>query len=422
MSSIDCRVEHIGKPQGSTFINQFSKRIVLRSLEAMKIGQLRIIDENQEQYVFGELETNSAYSATIHVHNADVYRQVLTGGTIGVGEAYIAGSWSTPDLVSMIRLFVANQAHLDDMENVFSKLQNKFSGLLHWLLPNTLLKAKKNILAHYDLSNEFFETFLDPSMMYSSGIFLKADNTMHEASINKLRIACDKLELCESDHLLEIGTGWGGLAIFAAKHYGCQVTTTTISDAQYSYAKQRVKEQGLDNLVTVLNQDYRALEGQYDKLISIEMIEAVGHKHYKKYFETCTKFLKPSGLMLIQAITTPDQRFASQKNEVDFIRKHIFPGGCLPSHKAILENTSKYTDLNLIDVRDLTEDYALTLKCWRERFFDRVKQVKALGFSDAFVRLWDFYLCYCEGGFAERVIGTSQLVFAKPGYRSRFSQ
>jgi cyclopropane-fatty-acyl-phospholipid synthase len=416
MKSIDYRADKLDREYGTNYLDQLCKRIVLKSLNKLTLGCLKVVD-GTEVYRFGNFEKNDNYSATIHVLHPSIYRKVLLGGTIGVGESYIAKHWTTPDLVAMIRLFVANQEHLQDMETWLSKARSKLSGLAHWLMPNTLFKAKSNILAHYDLSNDFFATFLDPSMMYSSGIFLDNQDSMHRASINKLKIACDKLELSEHDHLLEIGTGWGGLAIYAAEHYGCRVTTTTISDEQYDYAKKRVKQMGLDDRVTVLNQDYRALTGTYDKLISIEMIEAVGHKHYKQYFKTCSRLLKNDGLMLIQAITTSDQRFPVQKNEVDFIRKHIFPGGCLPSHQAILNNTGKFTNLNLIDVRDMTEDYARTLKAWRETFFSKLDAVKALGFNASFIRLWEFYLSYCEGGFSERVIGTSQLLFAKPRYQ-----
>jgi cyclopropane-fatty-acyl-phospholipid synthase len=282
---------------------------------------------------------------------------------------------------------------------------------------NTQTGSRDNIAAHYDLGNEFFQLFLDPTMMYSSAIFDDHTMTLEAASEAKLDEICGQLELKADDHLLEIGTGWGGMAIHAAKHYGCRVTTTTISAEQYEYARARVKEEGLEKQVTLLCQDYRSLTGEYDKLVSIEMIEAVGHKFYKNYFQTCTRLLKHNGKMVIQAITVADQRYQQARDSVDYIKRYIFPGGCLPSVAVIADHVASDTDLQIVHLRDITEDYANTLAHWRERFMAKLEAVEAMGFDEEFIRMWEFYLCYCEGGFRERVISTVQLAFAKPGYR-----
>jgi cyclopropane-fatty-acyl-phospholipid synthase len=254
-------------------------------------------------------------------------------------------------------------------------------------------------------------------MMYSSAVYPRAEADLEEAAEHKLDLLCRQLELSADDHLLEIGTGWGGLAVHAAKLYGCRVTTTTISREQYERACQRVRDEGLEDRVTLLLKDYRELEGQYDKLVSVEMIEAVGHQFYSNYFEKCSSLLKPKGLMAIQAITMVDQRYEQARDSVDFIKRYIFPGGCLPSVEVISKHLREDTDMQMVHLRDITEHYADTLRDWRVRFFDRIEDVRRMGFDETFIRMWEFYLCYCEGGFRERVIGTVQLTFAKPGYR-----
>ena len=278
--------------------------------------------------------------------------------------------------------------------------------------------SRKNIAAHYDLSNEFFSLFLDPSLMYSSAIFNKNATTLDEASFFKLDHICKSLALNESDHLLEIGTGWGGMAIHAAKYYGCHVTTTTISQEQYNLAKERIEREGLSDKITLLMDDYRDLEGQFDKLVSIEMIEAVGYKFFDTFFQKCSSLLKDTGVMLIQAITTPDQRYDAQKDQTDFIKKYIFPGGCLPSNLYMHQSVARVTDLQNIGLDDITLSYAKTLAEWRTRFWRNIDEVRSMGFDDVFIRMWDFYLCFCQGGFQERVINTAQYLFAKPMYRS----
>jgi cyclopropane-fatty-acyl-phospholipid synthase len=289
--------------------------------------------------------------------------------------------------------------------------------LAHLLNRNTHSGSRRNISAHYDLGNDFFRLFLDPTMMYSSAIFESPADTLETAAVAKLDEICRQLELSPEDHLLEIGTGWGGMAIHAASRYGCRVTTTTISREQYEHARAEVERHGLSDRITVLCEDYRQLTGEYDKLVSIEMIEAVGHDFYRSYFQCCSKLLKADGKMVIQAITIPDQRYDRARRSVDYIKRYIFPGGCLPSLAVIAQHIAEDTDLQLVHLRDITRDYARTLAHWRERFLANLDSVRAMGFDERFIRMWEFYLCYCEGGFRERIIGTAQLAFAKPGYR-----
>ena len=300
------------------------------------------------------------------------------------------------------------------MEGGLAKLAAPLRRGFHWLNKNTHKGSRKNIVAHYDLGNEFFNLFLDPTMLYSAGIFNHPQDTMHQASLNKLERICDRLRLQPDDHVLEIGTGWGSLAIFAAQNYGCKVTTTTISDEQYAYTAKRIVDEGLTEQITLLKQDYRHLKGQFDKIISIEMIEAVGHHYFDTFFAQCSRLLKPQGEMLLQAITIADQRFDSAKSEVDFIKRYIFPGSCIPSVDAISDSLRKATDLRMLNLEDIGVHYGLTLKKWREAFVANVDEVRAQGFSEAFIRMWEFYLCYCEGGFYERVISDVQMHLVKP--------
>jgi cyclopropane-fatty-acyl-phospholipid synthase len=347
---------------------------------------------------------------------------MLSGGSIATGEAYMQGTWTSPDLVAVMRLFSANLATLDMIESGQSWLATLGLKLSHALNRNTRTGSRKNISAHYDLGNDFFKLFLDPTMMYSSALFPSAEASLEEASIAKLDELCRQLELRSEDHLLEIGTGWGGMAIHAARHYGCRVTTTTISREQYQYACEQVRQAGLQDRVTVLCEDYRNLTGRYDKLVSIEMIEAVGHAFYSNYFQRCSALLKPEGKMVIQAITIADQRYDAASKSVDFIQRYIFPGGSLPSVAVISDHLARDTDMQMVHLRDITADYALTLAHWRERFMAAQEAVLRQGFDRSFIRMWEFYLAYCEGGFRERIIGTVQLAFAKPGYRFACSQ
>jgi len=335
-------------------------------------------------------------------------------GSVGAGEAYMQKGWESKDLLSVIRVFCMNQTALQAMDRRWSKLGALFSRVFHAFNKNTLSGSRENISAHYDLSNEFFSLFLDPTMMYSSAIYPDCESTLEEASRYKLQHICERLDLKKTDHLLEIGTGWGSMAVYAAKEFGCRVTTTTISKEQYEYALTTVKQKGLEDRVDVLFQDYRKLEGTYDKLVSIEMIEAVGHRYYKEYFNQCSQLLKPDGLLLIQSITIADQRYAQACKSVDFIQRYIFPGGALPSVQIISSQISDNTNMQIVGLEDITSHYADTLADWRKNFFARIAQVRMLGFDEVFERMWEYYLCYCEGGFRERMISTVQVLAAKP--------
>ena len=390
------------------------KRGVLRQLDQLQRGQLMLIDEG-ERRLFGQ--PDDSLRAEIQVQDAAFWSLVAGDGSIGAGEAYALGYWSSPDLTAVIRLFVANLDVLDDMEGGLARLSRPLRRGLHWLNRNTRQGARKNIAAHYDLGNDLFEHMLDPTMMYSAAMFAGADDSLEQAQLNKLRRICEKLDLRPDDHLLEIGTGWGGMALYAATHYGCRVTTTTLSREQYEYTRQRIEALGLQDRVTLLLKDYRDLDGQYDKLVSIEMVEAVGHRYLPTYFRQCARLLKDDGLMLLQSITIRDQRYEQAKRSVDFIQRYIFPGGALPSPQVLLQHIGRDTDLNLYHLEDFGLHYARTLRVWHDNLRRARHALEQGGYNAQFYRLWEFYLCYCEGGFLERSIGAAQLLLAKPAAR-----
>ena len=390
------------------------RRAVLRQLENLRHGLL-LIQEGSDTLHFGTPQ--SELRAEIRVSDPAVWGLVAGNGSIGAGEAYIHGYWSTPDLTAVIRIFVANLDVLDAMEGGLARLGRPLIQGLHWLNRNTRQGSRRNIAAHYDLGNDLFEQFLDSTMMYSAAMFRNEDDSLEQAQLNKLERICQKLALQPSDHLLEIGTGWGSMALYAASHYGCRVTTTTLSREQHAYTERRIREMGLQDRVTLLLEDYRDLKGQYDKLVSIEMIEAVGHRYLPTYFEQCARLLKPDGLMLLQAITIRDQRYEQACSSVDFIQRYIFPGGALPSVQKMLDVVTRHTDFTLHHMEDFGLHYARTLRLWHENLRQARQRLEQLGYDDYFYRLWEFYLCYCEGGFLERTIGTAQLLLAKPAAR-----
>ena len=387
------------------------RRGVLRLLGQLQHGQLVVIEDGERQ-IFGR--AGSHLLGEIHILDAAAWGLVASNGSIGAGEAFIHGYWSSPDLTAVVRVFVSNLDVLDALEGGLAKLGRPFVRGLHWLNRNTRQGSQRNIAAHYDLGNELFEQFLDPTMMYSAAQFLRADDSLEQAQLNKLERICQKLALKPEDHLLEIGTGWGSMALYAAQHYGCRVTTTTLSKEQFAFTARRIETLGLQGQVTLLLQDYRDLTGQYDKLVSIEMIEAVGHRFLPTYFKQCAHLLKSDGLMLLQAITIREQRYEQAKRGVDFIQRYIFPGGALPSVQKMLEIVSRETDMNLLHMEDFGLHYARTLRLWHENFRRAHGRLGELGYDEYFLRLWEFYLCYCEGGFLERTIGTAQLLLAKP--------
>ena len=387
------------------------RRGVLRQLSQLKSGHL-VITENGERLIFGD--SGAGLVGEVQIHDTSVWGMIASNGSIGAGEAFIHGYWSSPDLTKVIRVLVSNMDVLDAMEGGLARLGRPLIRGLHWINRNTRKGSQKNIAAHYDLGNDMFEQFLDPTMMYSAAQFLTTDDTLEQAQLNKLQRICQKLDLKPTDHLLEIGTGWGSMALYAAQHYGCKVTTTTLSKEQFDYTQARIEALGLQEQVTLLLEDYRDLTGQYDKLVSIEMIEAVGHHFLPSYFKQCARLLKPHGLMLLQAITIREQRYEQAKSSVDFIQRYIFPGGALPSVQKMLEIVGKDTDMNLMHMEDFGLHYAKTLRLWHENFRRAHGRLTELGYDEYFLRLWEFYLCYCEGGFLERSIGTAQLLLAKP--------
>ena len=394
--------------------DRFLRTRLLASVGQLRGGRLEIHDP------LGQVTAGDERSDTIirlHINDAGFYRAVATHGSVGAGESYMDGAWRCDDLVGLIRLLVRNRDLLDRMETGMARFGGMAMRGVHALRANTRAGARRNIAAHYDLGNDFFRLFLSEDMMYSSALWAHDADTLEAASERKLARIAEKLQLGPADHVIEIGTGWGGFALRAAGRYGCRVTTTTISREQYELAKARIAEAGLQDRVDVLLSDYRDLRGQYDKLVSIEMIEAIGHAQQREYFGQIGKLLKPDGRALIQAITIEDHRYQQALNSVDFIKRHVFPGCFIPSISSMLEEKTKSTDLALVHLENFGSSYAKTLQAWRERFLSRLDEVRAQGYDERLIRMWEFYLAYCEGGFRERSIGVAHLLFAKPDCR-----
>ncbi len=396
-----------------------ARRVVFARLAELQHGEVTILEQAGRQ-TFGRTTATCPLRAIVTIHDPQTYGDLVLDGTVGAGNAYRWGRWSCDDLTTLVRIFVLNQELLGRMERGLALVTKPLLRTLHWLNRNTRTGSRKNIAAHYDLGNEFFRLMLDESMMYSCAYFERPDTTLAEASYSKNDRICRKLKLSPSDHLLEIGTGWGGFAIHAASRYGCRVTTTTISQQQYNLAVQRVQEAGLSERITVLLADYRDLPKlgvQFDKLVSIEMIEAVGHQYYSTFFEICSRMLNPQGLFLIQGITIDERSYRRAKRSVDFIQHYIFPGSCIPSVSALTQASVKAGDLGLIHLEDIGAHYAPTLRAWGKNIVAKLPEIKALGYESEFLRLWDFYLSYCEGGFLERSISTVHMLFCKPDWR-----
>jgi cyclopropane-fatty-acyl-phospholipid synthase len=383
-------------------------------LERLHHGRLTVSDLDGEVRTFGSGE---GLRASIQVTNPGFYQDVILGGALGVAESYLKGWWECGDLTSLFRLFLRNLELTDGLESGLARIGLAAASRIHSLRRNTLDGSKENIRAHYDLGNDFFRLFLDETMSYSAGIFERADSSLYDASVAKIDRLCRKLDLKAADHLMEIGTGWGALAIHAARHYGCRVTTTTISREQYEYARERVREAGVSDRVELLLEDYRNLRGSYDKLVSVEMIEAVGREFMETYLAKCCSLLKPEGAAAIQAILIADNRYDQYCKRVDFIQRYVFPGSHIPSMRSITTAMADSTDFTLAHLEDITQHYARTLREWRGRFFGSLDRVRELGYPGVFVRLWDFYLCYCEAGFEERNILDVQMVLARPRNR-----
>lgn len=391
-------------------IDRFARRLLLQKLQELHGGTILLADLSGST----TLGRGGDLRANLQVHNPAFFRHAVLGGSLSVAESYLRGDWDCDDLTTFFRIFVRNLDATDQLDRGLSRIAKLVNRLYHRWHANSKSGSRRNIHAHYDLGNEFFRLMLDDTLAYSSGIFLSPTSTLREASLEKMDRICRKLDLRPSDHLLEIGTGWGGLAIHAATQFGCRVTTTTISQQQFDVARQRIAESGLSDRVTLLLQDYRDLTGQFDKLVSVEMIEAVGYRYFDTYFRKCSELLKPDGTFVLQGIVMPDRRYAQYLRSVDFIQRYIFPGGCLPSMSAMLESTARVTDLRFIHAEDFGTHYAQTLREWRQRFHSRLDEVRELGYPDRFIRMWNYYLSYCEASFDERYTGVVQIQFDKP--------
>ena len=400
------------RAQRAPFLARWLRPRLLERFERIAWGRLTLIEDGREAS-FGT-RTDDAPDVRLRVRDPELWVDLALGGSVGAGEAYVAGRWEADDLPGLVRVLVRNRAVLEDLEGGIARLGAPLLKLAHRLRDNSRDGSRRNIAGHYDLGNDFYRLFLDETLMYSCAIFEHEGQSLHDASLAKLERIARKLDLRPGDHLLEIGTGWGGMAIHAAGRYGCRVTTTTISPAQHDLARERVRAAGLEDRVEVLLEDYRDLRGTYDKLVSIEMVEAVGERWLDAYFAACSRLLAPQGAMLLQAITMQEQLYDSMRRNVDFIQRHVFPGSHLLSVRAIAERVARVTDLRIAQLEDISEHYVTTLQHWRRNFLARRDEVRALGFGEPFLRLWDYYLAYCEGGFAERSIGDVQVLLTKP--------
>ena len=400
--------------QRPSWIQSQARRLVHGHLARLPHGGVVLREPDGATVTLGDADP---FNAEIEIHDWDSYRMMMTGGALGAAEAYLAKAWDSPDLVAVIRYFAANVDAMRALEGGAAVLAKPALKLLHLTHRNTRAGSRRNIAAHYDLGNDFFALFLDRAMMYSSAIYPTPDADLETAAAHKLDVICQRLELTPGQHLLEIGTGWGGLALHAARHYGVRVTTTTISREQARHAREQVRAAGLEDRIEVLEKDYRELTGRYDRVVSVEMIEAVGHQYLVGYFRMLGERLKPDGLLLLQAITAPDHRYQYARDNVDFIKRYIFPGGFLPSVSVMCAGLRRQTRLTPLALDDIGADYGRTLGDWRERFLRALPRIRELGFDERFCRMWDYYLCYCQGAFMERAISTVHLLAAGPDYR-----
>jgi cyclopropane-fatty-acyl-phospholipid synthase len=399
------------------------RNIVLGFLSKMNKGHLDLTLPDGERLQFGD--GGSPIAANMVIRDIQFYKRCVLYGDIGFGESYVDGLWDTDDITGMISWILLNIDHAPGVSGSRTRAMTLnilkwWNKLSHSRRVNTERGSRRNIAEHYDLNNDFFGIFLDPTMTYSSGYYRKGkDMGLEEAQSAKYERLCQQLRLCPADHVLEIGGGWGANAIYMARNYGVRVTSLTISEEQYRLATERVSAEGLDDRVTIRLQDYRQLEGQYDKIVSVEMLEAVGHEYLGIYFSKCHALLKREGILALQVITCPDARYEQLRKGVDWIQKHIFPGSLLPSVSAINAAINRSGDLSLVDLKDMGLDYAYTLKAWHNRFNDRIAEVLALGFNERFIRKWNYYLCYCEAAFLMRNIHVMQLVYTRPNNLSR---
>jgi cyclopropane-fatty-acyl-phospholipid synthase len=404
-------------PRRSTWVDRLLRERVLQLVRGLQDGAL-LIREGGQTILSAPMEhSGETLRPCVRIHDPTFYRRVALNGSVGAAEAYMDGLWDCDDLVALVRILVRNRERLDAMERGTARFGAAVMRAWCALRRDTQAGSRRNIAAHYDLGNEFFGLFLDENLMYSSALFADPQESLEVASRRKLERICDKLQLSARTRVIEIGSGWGGFALHAARHYGCHVTTTTISREQYQLARARVAAAGLSDRIEVLLADYRSLSGRYDRLVSIEMIEAIGHRYLDTYFTKVAELLVPDGMALIQAITIEDYRYAQALRSVDFIKRHVFPGTFIPSISAMLAAVGRASDLKLFNLEDIGPSYALTLHAWRERFLRQRERVRSLGYPERLVRMWDFYLAYCEGGFIERATGDVQMLLTKPGAR-----
>ena len=394
------------KPPG-----MLARRLVLPRLARLSAGRLRLVD-GAEAWSFG---TDGGLDATLTVRDPAFYAELAFGGSVGAAESYMLGHWESDDLTALMRLMARNEAALAGLERGFARLSAPFRHVAHWLHRNTRAGSRRNISAHYDLGNDFFRLMLDETWMYSCAFFERPDMTLAEAQAAKLDRVCRSLALGPSDDVLEIGTGWGGFAIHAASRYGCRVTTTTISPSQRELAQERVRSAGLSDRITILLDDYRDLRGQYGKLVSIEMIEAIGHRQFERFFRCASQLLERGGRLALQSITIADRHYTRTRDEVDFIKRYIFPGCCIPSVSALAGAMAAASDLRIVALDDIGPHYATTLAAWRRNFIANLDAVRDLGYPETFIRMWLYYLSYCEAGFAERQLGDVQLLLVRDG-------
>ena len=410
-----CSEKFLAGTKKPSISSSIARWVIHNRLRGLRNDRLVIV-EGDERREYGDITGSADLIATIIVHNPRCYAEVAFGGTIGAGEAYMKGYWTADDPTAVIRILLRNRDLLNSIESGLSRVSEPAHKIFHCWNRNSRRGSRRNISAHYDLGNDFFRLWLDDSLMYSSAVFEDPTMTLEEGSQAKLKGICEKLELSPNDNLLEIGTGWGGLAIYAAREYGCRVTTTTISKEQYQFAQERVQEEGLTELITVLMEDYRDLSGQFSKLVSVEMLEAIGHEFVDTYFQKCSDLLEPDGKMLVQTITIAHAQYERARRSVDFIQRYIFPGGSLSSVRVLQSSVARTADLRVHHMEDIGPDYAVTIRHWRERMFTKLADVRSLGYSEEFIRMWEFYFCYCEGGFIERAIGNVQLLLVKSDY------
>ncbi len=411
--TLDVREAH-EKPTRRTGPSYLARRLIRKRLMSLTGGLLSV----EDPWGRWQVGDGGATRIVLRILDPGVYLAFTTGGSLGAARAYMDGRWECSDLTGLLRLFVRNMSIVDGVESGFAGIANAFARFRHALRANTRAGSRRNIHEHYDLGNAFFSLFLDETMTYSAGIFDDGSTRLREASVAKLDRICRKLNISPGDHLLEIGSGWGSFAMHAAENYGCRVTTTTISKEQFEFARERIDRAGLGDRIEILLEDYRNLSGRYDKLVSIEMVEAVGNEFLAGYFQKCSDLLTDDGAMLLQAITMPDQRYEQYLRSNDFIRRYIFPGSCVPSIGSLLAAMGSKSELKAVHMEDIGPHYATTLRLWRERFNERLDAVRALGLSQRFIRMWEYYLCYCEAGFEERYLGDVQMLLHKPACRA----